>query len=698
MRLSVIAMLVSCLASSAAAQDAPPPSEPASEEGGTDLGTYLQALSERRLIAAETGSVERMRRLVRRGEDLFLNERYEEASRVLFEVAESPRFADYAELPEFRGAEFMLARALERLGALRSSQRYLLRILERGTEDLYFGPAYRKFVDVTLESGDLRGGIAKLEALEVGELGEDSQNELQYLKGRERYDLEAFDEAEPLLAEVTRVSRFFASAQYLRGVIAVRRDDLQEAEELFCSIAGTGHEDRYSFFVDDRFFEVQDLARLGLGRVAHEGLRSDDAFYYYFQVPNDSERVAEALFESAYAMYEGGDYETAVDLLDQLEARFPETSFADEAKLLRGYVHLGRCEFQEASELFVRFQQVFEPIRREVEIILANPARQERLFDELLREEERLSGGPREVPEGETAQTTVRGLVLAMTRVDPTFYRLHADVRILDAEAARAGRLTNDLSALAERVTGGERPRAAAEADDGWDEAGELRQDIEGARAIMTALTQQIDAMRGQAPNEQLREIEVAVRELGQRLRTVEHDLDTATSAGGDAAAPEGPATNDVDELLRRDIAHARTLPSRVSSVRAQLVTAANEAALRALRNLQRRLGTGLRRARIGRIDAIMGSKRRIEIQIESLAAGRFPPELQDPLRIQGLLRDDEEYWPFEGELWTDEFDETDPVEEILEQQAEEAADRADEAEDRTEERAGGERAEEDDE
>lgn len=68
-----------------------------------------------------------------------------------------------------------------------------------------------------------------------------------------------------------------------------------------------------------------------------------------------------------------------------------------------------------------------------------------------------------------------------------------------------------------------------------------------------------------------------------------------------------------------------------------------------------------MRRARIGRIDAIMGSKRRIEIQIESLAAGRFPAELQDALRMQGLLREDEEYWPFEGEYWADEFVETGP-------------------------------------
>ena len=51
-----------------------------------------------------------------------------------------------------------------------------------------------------------------------------------------------------------------------------------------------------------------------------------------------------------------------------------------------------------------------------------------------------------------------------------------------------------------------------------------------------------------------------------------------------------------------------------------------------------------------------MGAKRQVELQVESLAAGRFPPELIDPLHMQGLLRDDEEYWPFEGEDWPDEF------------------------------------------
>ena len=79
-------------------------------------------------------------------------------------------------------------------------------------------------------------------------------------------------------------------------------------------------------------------------------------------------------------------------------------------------------------------------------------------------------------------------------------------------------------------------------------------------------------------------------------------------------------------------------LRAAARGLRAELEAAANEAGERALRNLRDRLAQELRRARIGRIDAVMGSKRQVELQMESLAAGRFPPELVDPLHMQSLL------------------------------------------------------------
>lgn len=640
---------------------------PSSDADGARLADYYEAMAARRLIAPETGSHTQLRELVRRGEELYLDDRFEEAQRVLYEAVESPRFRDFESLDEYRSAEYMLASALHRMGALRSAWRYLERIIARGPSDPYFGPAYRRAVDVALEGADLADSIARLSAaVPEADLPPDAANELLYLQGRARYDAHDWEGAVRFFEQVGRQSRFYANARYLQGVIAAQAGELQTAESHFCAIATTPDTDQFTFFVDRRYFEIRDLTWLALGRVAHEARRPEDAFYYYFQVPQDAARVSEALFESAWAMYEGGDHDTALDLLDQLETRFPDSPYVHEASLLRGYIQLARCEFEEADRLFTQFQARFTPVVHEIDAVLASPARQEGLFEELLAAEARAAA--REAPaegqapgEGGEAIEDVHALLLSLLRVSPEFYRLYAEVRTLDAEAARSGRVADELGALLARLEGSDAPRAAAEQVSELDEATALRRDLDGARAVLRALTDQIAEMRrAGAAADRLQPLTRELADLGRRVNALEARLnEVATAAShGDPHSSARAEAGDIESMLRRDRAAAQRFASRVASVRARMVGAANDAALRALQQLRRELGGHLRRSRIGRIDAVMGSKRRIEIQIESLAAGRFPPELQDPLAIQGLLRDDEEYWPFEGEYWADEFEE----------------------------------------
>ncbi len=662
-----------------------PAAAPAAEvptSGDPILARYLEALAARRLLAAESGSVDELRAAVRAGEDLFFAGRYDESALVLYEVVESPRFADFAESDERKGAELMLASALAELGALRTASRYLLRVLARGPEEPLFGPAYRRYVDVALQSADVEAATNALAALGEDGLPEDAANELRYLRARARYDAGDLEQADALFAQITRRSRFHTNALYLRGVIAARRGELDQAEAQFCRIVRTPDRERFSFFIDERYFEVKDLAYLGLGRVAHEGRRPDDAFYYYFQVPNDAEHVAEALFEAAYAMYEGNDVETAVDLLDQLDSRFPRSAFAHEASLLRGYVHLSRCEFDLADQHFRRFLRRFEPVVAEIDRILESPALQASLHERLLSAEEREESAERarvaSAESGETlasAEPPAEGaeaasavgedtidLLLALLRVEPMFYRLHSDIRVLDAEAARAGRLSVDLGALAARLRGEDAPQAAAEVEQYESDVALLERDIARARDLLASLDEQLGALRrANAPRDEVRALRTSIREHGTRLAALDRELARLRASGADAAVDDAPA-GDVEAMLAADARRAQRLPRRVAQVRARLEASANQAAVVSLRVLRDTLAGYVRRARIGQIDAVMGSKRTLEIQIESLAAGRFPPELMDPLRVQGLLREDEEYWPFEGEHWSDEFEEADPV------------------------------------
>ena len=74
------------------------------------------------------------------------------------------------------------------------------------------------------------------------------------------------------------------------------------------------------------------------------------------------------------------------------------------------------------------------------------------------------------------------------------------------------------------------------------------------------------------------------------------------------------------------------------------------------MKRLDLRLSRLLRRARLGRIESVLGRKRALEVEIEAINSGILPQDAVDSLDAARFLSDKEEYWPFEGDDWPDEF------------------------------------------
>jgi len=226
--------------------------------------------------------------------------------------------------------------------------------------------------------------------------------------------------AERELATVGKRSRFYAAALYLRGVIQAKSGRLRSAVRAFCAIVDTPDQDKFTFYVDDRYYRIKDLARLGLGRLAHEESRYNDAYYHYFQIPDDSARLPEALFEAAWSMYARGEDETARGLLEELARRFRAHPIAPEAALLRAHADLRSCAFDGAQRGFDGVVADFEPLRDEAEELLRDPRRAQPSSGACSRRE-----AVAEIGQTTTAGATLEDRLLGFTRVDPRFVRLH---------------------------------------------------------------------------------------------------------------------------------------------------------------------------------------------------------------------------------------------------------------------------------
>jgi hypothetical protein len=121
----------------------------------------------------------------------------------------------------------------------------------------------------------------------------------------------------------------------------------------------------------------------------------------------------------------------------------------------------------------------------------------------------------------------------------------------------------------------------------------------------------------------------------------------------GDAVDHDFPHA---DALIGQDRKRATELYRAAEALREQLETQQIGRAKDAFQRLDLRLSRLVNRARLGRIETVLGRKRALEIEVQALSQGLLPQTIVDSLKAERYLGSNEEYWPFEGEDWEDEY------------------------------------------
>jgi TolA-binding protein len=634
----------------------------ATEIRSDDIAKYYQQLEAMKLIDAESGNLESLRKELQVAEELLHDAAFTNAAVALYAIVKSPRYAAFTDFVEFQNAEYDLGVALARSGSYGAALDIIDQTLQRGPSAPYWGPAHRRAVDIAIETRDHKGVLSRIESIKLADpVPPSAAGERAYLRGRIAYETGKLADAEAELISISRKSRMYSSAVYLRGVIRARRGQYKEAAEAMCEIAATPDTDKITFVVDDRYFTVKDLARLGLGRLAHEGSEYDDAYYHYFQIPEDSTYLPDALFEAAWSMYQKRELPTARDLVKEFLKEFPSSPLWPEASLLAGYVELADCEFTTSQKWYDDLVAKLQPIVIDMDRVRKDPDQRRTLFATAITRfrEVKQTGEVEGLKPGiEKAATTFDELV-ALLRLDPRFLRLNDAVRGANELANSAPQVVRQWQNLAAQVKDTNVGKVSGPATLEEEQLRDANATVEDLRRLgKQILAQRSEVAR--AKREKLMAKEQADKELdylddlyAKTEIALSNGLVTADKA---AQAVAAQAPGGIKPMIQADIAAARRLDKASHALAKKLSDAGEKLAQGALDRLYDDTRKVLDKAKLGKIDAIIGQKRKLDIEVQDLAAGRFPEELIGRLWNASMIADDEEYWPFEGVYWADEY------------------------------------------
>ncbi len=605
------------------------------------MRAYQAAMKDRRLAASAPITAARLRDELEQVEQKLDAGRRDEAIAQLVYIVEADRFDAFKNSVEGRACVYWLGDSLGRAGAHEPARAYLERLLDVHQVDIWYRRAIRSLVDFGLDSDRPELFLKALKPA-ARRAPAEQKGDIAYLEGRAEERMQRPTQALRALARVTPRSRFWAQATYLAGLIEVERGQLKKGENLFCKVADPKATPKQALlFGGSDFFRVRDLARLALGRVAHEQYRFDDSRYYYYLVPADSEALPEALYESATSRYEAKDYEGARELLDQLRTSSESHAYQDEAWILDAYVDLAACKFPDADRKLSQFLKRYEPVRNTARALTKDKQAVRKLV-------EAIESGADPAAAGVVGDARRIRAVAALLRLDPSYGR--ASKRLAQLEHQQSG-LRGALGELDDTrqtlAKPGELKAQATGAISGTPE--QKLQAIDAQLQEVRRLVREAkDTAKGKSSTE-LAALEKLLAGLEQRAKQAHADTQ-------ERAPKAAAAAKDLPGLVVSERERATQLYNDAEKLRRILLAQQERLAQDALIRLDKRLSRLLRRARLGRIETVLGRKRALELEVEALSQGLLPQAAIDSLDAARFLGDDEEYWPFDGEDWADEY------------------------------------------
>ena len=313
--------------------------------------------------------------MLRAAEDDLVTGNPQAATTRLFRVVESPRWSSFAYAPEYENAEFTLGRALARSGAYDSAKRYLLRVLEPRRQAALLHRGVPGHAGRRARTREQAAMLARLEGFSSRHrLPHDSENERAYLRGKVAY------EKGDLAARLGDVRRPPVALLRVGAVLPRPRSHARKrhsrAARATCARSSSRPTGPLHVLHRRPLLRHQGPGATWRSAASRTSRASTTTpYYFYFRVPEDSERLPDALFEASWSMFQKGEYEAAGAFIDQFDRMFPKSPLAPDVMLLHAMIDLKSCQFEKVRTTLDQLVKTYVPIEAEVAALIKDPGR-----------------------------------------------------------------------------------------------------------------------------------------------------------------------------------------------------------------------------------------------------------------------------------------------------------------------------------
>ncbi len=352
-------------------------------------------------------------------------------------------------------AQFMLGQALYGAGYYQSALTVFDEISERGPAHLFFGDTLEwlgKLASKLPESSGIieivgRYGIGALEQFK--EKDSVVHNQLLYLMGRHVYAQADFRQAIDIFQEVAPGSKQYPYAKFFEGISFVRMRKARPAIASFRAILDAVDGGDVQGVDEDR---MRNLAWISLARVyytaANQGTKIDGTLLgqsveSWNKVSQSSEYWLDALFESSWAFFLADEYARSLGNVHTLFSPYFEDAFYPEALVLKAVTFFVNCQVDNADATVAKFHNLYDPVKRELDAVLAKHQDNESFFEFL-----------KAVQTGEADLSPRVRPIVATALSDRTVLQHLEYVSMLNKEEQRLGKSSDEFrsSSVGEKV------------------------------------------------------------------------------------------------------------------------------------------------------------------------------------------------------------------------------------------------------